>query len=103
MHFCPECNNICTLYDDISLKKIYNVCMHCNYKNELDNPVIYSKTFNKIKTATKISSILHHDAALPSSSVRTCGKCNGNDTLFIRNTDLTLDFLCKKCNELITS
>jgi DNA-directed RNA polymerase subunit M/transcription elongation factor TFIIS len=102
MHFCPTCNNICTLYDDISLKKIYNVCMQCNYKNELDTSIIYSKTFNKTKNNTKISSILHHDATLPSSSVRICKKCNGNETLVIRNTDLTLDFLCKKCNVMIT-
>ena len=98
MHFCPTCNDICSLYDDIAEKKIFNICLHCNYKMELDNPVIYSKTYNKIVGAKAISSILHHDATMPSNNVRICGQCSGNETFFIRNTDLTLDYICKTCN-----
>lgn len=101
MHFCPHCENICKLYDDIILKKIYNVCIDCNYKNILENMNIYNKTFNNIQIKKNISPILHNDVTLPTNNVRICTKCSGNNTVFIRNMDLTLDYICKNCNIIV--
>jgi DNA-directed RNA polymerase subunit M/transcription elongation factor TFIIS len=101
MHFCKNCRNICSLYDDISTKKLYNICMPCNYKEEVDNMNIYSKSFNIIYEDNKISKILHCDPTLPSNNVRTCGKCKGNEILFIRKPDLSLIYICKNCNVII--
>lgn len=99
MHFCDRCNNVCKIYDDISEKKVYNVCNGCNYTRELINPCVYSKVFNKNTNDKMISnsSILHFDPTLPTNNARKCTKCNGNDTVFIRNSDLTLNYICKNC------
>ena len=100
MHFCDRCNNVCKIYDDIAAKKVYNVCNPCNYTIELTNNCVYSKIFNKNAmggNGSDTSGIIRFDPTLPKNNARKCTECHGNDTVFIRNSDLTLNYICKSC------
>jgi len=103
MHFCKECRNICELFDDLIEKKLFNICNHCNYKVLVNNNTIYHKSFEPTRESLVDNmGIIYQDLTLPKNNARVCNDCASNDIVFIRNKDLSLTYICKKCNTIIT-
>ena len=92
---CPNCETICVLFDDLLTKQIFHHCETCNEKFP-SGSVLWSKTFVERQSTSLAKSIIQ-DPTLPVDNIHQCEKCGKNDNVCIRNTDLTIRYLCKHC------
>jgi DNA-directed RNA polymerase subunit M/transcription elongation factor TFIIS len=93
---CPNCDIICTLFDDISKKQIFHHCQECNEKFPAGN-IIWTKVYARKKMVND-RKFLTQDPTLPVDNIQKCSNCGNNDNVYIRNPDLSLQYICRQCN-----
>lgn len=100
MYLCFGCHNTCDLLDNIETKVLQYHCKKCNVNTPITDKVIFKRNFNKVYTAP-FNKMMLCDPSLPRNLARNCDKCHGNNIVYTRNANLTLNHYCVVCEKSI--